>query len=260
MLSGTEDRSGVRLSWALIVSAILHVFLVMLIAWVVIREMSIIAKGQREQVSQTETITMDKRVTPTPEPRPQHVVVRVQPHSAPPAALTPRHELAMQDVHAPPQPPQPRHRPTVTSNLALDQAGYAKEVAQLNKANDPRAIPTIDPSTQESSSKSFGFNPGGGSSGDKNGNGIITPTQSWRDHGLDCYYGRYEYTHPDGSEEDGNIVWPFCYEPGEDPFKQAPHLIPFPPPLPGYKLPPGTDLPPYEKAFYEQWAGSNGAS
>ena len=39
----------------------------------------------------------------------------------------------------------------------------------------------------------------------------------------------------------------------------SPHPIPFPLPLPGYKLPPDTQLPPIEKSVYQQWAGETPA-
>jgi hypothetical protein len=96
--------------------------------------------------------------------------------------------------------------------------------------------------------------------GDPHGNGIITPTRHWRDNGLDCYYARYEFTNPDGSEEDGDIVWPFCYDPGADPFTQPPHRIPFPFPRAGFKLPPDALLPPQEKSVYEEWLNDPGLS
>ena len=141
--------------------------------------------------------------------------------------------------------------------LARDEAGYAKEVAQLNRQNDPHSIPTIDPSARESSSKSYQFAIPSSARGDEHGNGIITPTRSWRDGNLDCYYGRYEYTYGDGAMEEGNIAWPFCYDPDDDPFKLPPHPIPFPLPLPGFRLPADADLPPLEKTEYQRWAAAN---
>jgi hypothetical protein len=146
------------------------------------------------------------------------------------------------------------------SKIERDQAGFAKEVAQLNKENDPHAIPTIDPGSQESASKDYAFAVPSSLRGSEHGNGIITPTRHWRDNGRDCYYGRYEFTYPDGSEEDGEIVWPFCYDPGADPFTQPPHQIPFPFPLAGFKLPPDTQLPPIEKSVYQQWVADPGLS
>lgn len=124
----------------------------------------------------------------------------------------------------------------------------------LTKSDDPHAIPTIDPASQGSTMKTYQFQIPASMRGDEHGNGLITPTASWHDRGLNCYYGRYEYTYPDGAEESGSIAWPFCYDPGADPFKEPPHPMPFPPPPVGYVLPAGTDLPPIEKDFYERWA------
>jgi hypothetical protein len=171
----------------------------------------------------------------------------------PPTAAAPQHhELAKETPHAPPQPPARPHTVAVTP-LQRDQENFAKEVAQLNKSDDPHAIPTIDPASAGESTKSYRFDFSRGASGDEHGDGVITPLQSWHDRGLDCYYARYEYTYPSGETEDGEIVWPICYTPDEDPFPHGRHRIPFPLPEPGYKLPAGTDLPPLEKYFYDAW-------
>jgi hypothetical protein len=180
----------------------------------------------------------------------------VQREAAP--ASAPLHELAkIVPIEA---PSLPRHSVRIPSKLERDEAGFAKEVAQLNKANDPHAIPTIDPGSQESATKDYAFAVPSSLRGSEHGNGIITPTRHWRDNGRDCYYGHYEFTYPDGSMEYGEIVWPFCYDPGSDPFRQPPHEIPFPFPLADYKLPPDTQLPPIEKSVYEQWVADPGLS
>jgi hypothetical protein len=171
-------------------------------------------------------------------------------HEAAPAAA-PRRELAK--VVAIRAPTLPRHTSMIPSKIERDQAGFAKEVAQLNKQNDPHAIPTIDPGSQESASKNYTFTVPSALGGSARGDGYITPTRHWRDNGLDCYYARYEFTYPDGSIEDGEIVWPFCYVPGADPFAQHWPRLPFPYPLAGFKLPPDTLLPPQEKSVYERW-------
>ncbi len=212
----------------------------------------LVPRGVKETVSQTQAVTI-QRVVPTPVPPPPHHARPVRQRESAPASA-PRHELVKEVPSAPPQPAT--HRP-VPSAVTRDQAGFAKEVAQLNKQDDPHAIPTIDPAGRGSSSKSYAFSPPRGSS---EGNGIITPTQSWHEHGRDCYYGRYEYTYPDGAEESGSIAWPFCYDPDSDPFKEPPHPMPFPLPLPGYELPADESLPPIEKSVYEQWAAANGQS
>ena len=212
-----------------------------------------ITRGEKEAISKTEIITIQKTVVPTPAPRRVVHYVR-QRESAP--AIVPRREIAKTTtLPAPPQPP--RLSRSAPSKIERDESGYAREVAQLNAQNDAHAIPTIDPASRESSSKTYAFNVPSSLRGDEHGNGIITPVQSWRHDGQDCYYGRYEFTYPDGATESGNIVWPFCYDPGVDPFKEPPHPIPFPLPLIGYKLPADTQLPPIEKQVYDEWAAGN---
>jgi hypothetical protein len=217
-----------------------------------------IPRGAKETVTATTTITIQRPPPSTPAPpsprHPARVVVR---HEAAPARVPPR-ELA-KVVHVP-APLLPRHPSAIPSKIERDQAGFAKEVAELNRANDAHAIPTIDPGSQESASKDYAFAVPSSLRGSEHGNGIITPTRSWHDNGRHCYYGRYEFTYPDGSEEDGEIVWPFCYDPGADPFTQPPHQIPFPFPLVGFKLPPDTQLPPIEKSVYQQWVAEPGLS
>ncbi|MGC1380829.1 MAG: hypothetical protein WA814_07370 [Candidatus Baltobacteraceae bacterium] len=248
MISGRVYRRRRALLWSTIASALFHVIFLTVLFYAAAR--LFVTRGTREVVSQSTVVTMERRVVATPAPARTARPVR-QRESAP--AITPRYELAKVAPHASPQPPRPP-RPPIVSNVTRDQAGFAKEVAQLNKENDPHAIPTIAPGSRGSSSKSYAFAPP--SSGDEHGNGVITPTQSWHDGGRDCYYGRYEYTYPDGAEENGSIAWPFCYDPDSDPFHEPPHLMPFPLPLPGYKLPAGTQLPPIEKSVYTQWAGN----
>jgi hypothetical protein len=139
--------------------------------------------------------------------------------------------------------------------LAADQSHFGQEVAALNKGNDVHVTPTIAPGGGGSSMKSYAFSPPGGGEGSRYGNGVITPTRHWvADDGRNCYYGRYELEYSDGASEDGEIPWPFCYAPSADPFLLPPHPIPFPLPLAGYVLPPGTELTPIERDVYDHWS------
>ena len=256
MISGRFERRRRALLWSAIASVAVHIVVLALLFWAVVHVF--VARGTKEIVTSTTTITIQKppRSTPAPTPPRRAARVVVQHEAAP--ARTPRRELAK--IVAIRAPALPRHPSLIPSKIERDQAGFAKEVAQLNKQNDPHAIPTIDPGSQESSSKDYGFGVPSSMRGSEHGNGIITPTRSWHDNGHDCYYGRYEYTYPNGSTEDGAIVWPFCYDPGADPFTQPPHQIPFPFPLASFKLPPDTELPPIEKSVYEQWVADPGLS
>jgi hypothetical protein len=237
-----------RLAWSTALSLLLHAFVLGALFAVFARV--IVAEGVPESVSQI-TVTSIARVAHKPQPvrtrTPQASVARAAP------AL---HELSKEVPHA--AIVQPPRRAIVEERLDRDRAQFAREVAQLNSSNDPHAIPTIDPASQASSIKTYAFDVPSSMRGEEHGNGVITPTTSWHDRGLNCYYGRYVFTYPDGAEESGTIVWPFCYQPGNDPFKELPHSIAFPLPPEGYVLPPGTDLPPIEKEVYERWARSSG--
>jgi hypothetical protein len=251
MLSAPIDRRRRALASSTILSLIVHA-LALSVLFAILTP-AIVPQGSRETVSQI-TIASIERAQPKPSPV-RHA--KRQPVVAPPApAPAPLpHELSKEMPHAAPESSRPQT--TLKSRLEHDQEGFEREVAALNKGDDPHAIPTIDPATQGSTMKTYAFQAPASMRGDEHGNGLITPTRSWHDRGLDCYYGRYEFTYPDGAQESGSIAWPFCYEPGADPFKEPPHPMPFPPPPVGYVLPPGTDLPPIEKDFYEHWLAGN---
>ena len=233
----------------------LHIVILALAFYAVARVF--VQRGERENVSETSIVTVRHEVQATPHPVAVRTAVRSLQHHETAPAHVPLPELAKQ-VTTPASPAPPHHRTSVPSKIERDEAGYAKEVAQLNAQNDPHAIPTIEPDRREPSSKQYAFNVPANLRGNEHGNGIITPTQHWHDDGRDCYYGRYEFTYPDGSEEYGDIAWPFCYDPALDPFKLPPHPIPFPFPLPGYRLPSSTQLPPIEKSVYQDWVASGG--
>lgn len=255
MISGKLEPRRRALAWSTLASAVLHLIVLTLLFYAVARVF--VPRGAKETVSQTSTITIQRQApsTPRPAPAPKHVApIVAQRESAP--ARTPRRELAKEvTVRAPALP----KTPSVPSPIERDEAGYAKEVAQLNRQDDPHAIPTIDPASQESATKSYSFAVPSSLRGSEHGNGIITPRHGWQDNGRDCYYGHYEFTYPDGAMEYGDIVWPFCFDPDDDPFKLPPHPIPFPLPMPGFKLQTNvTELPPIEKSVYQQWADSQG--
>jgi hypothetical protein len=256
LISGRLDRRRRALFWSTIASTLLHAVIISLLLLLAVR--IFVPQGTKETVTEQSLVTIQKEQHPTPSP--QHRARPVRQRKAP-RAQTPRYELAKTVTRpATPQPPRPPVIHSTPSSLARDQAGFAKEVAQLNRQNDPHSIPTIDPAARASSSKTYQFALPSTSHGSEHGNGIITPVRSWRDGSQDCYYGKYEYTYANGSMEDGSIVWPFCYDADEDPFKEPPHPIPFPMPLPGFKLPADADMPPLEKAVYQQWASENGIS
>jgi hypothetical protein len=253
MISGKGYRCRRALAFSTIASAAIHLIVLALIFAAAAR--LFIVRGAKEIVAQSETVTIQKEALSTPAPPRRARPVRQRP-SAP--ATTPRRELVKETVLPAPHVPR-RAEPPVPSKIERDEAGFSREVAQLNEQNDPHAIPTIDPASRAPATKSYAFDPSS-RSGDEHGNGIITPIQSWHQDGRDCYYGRYEYTYADGAMESGNIVWPFCFDPDADPFKEPPHPIPFPLPLIGFRLPPDVQMPPIEKQVYEQWAAGTKSS
>ncbi|HLY03788.1 MAG TPA: hypothetical protein VKR56_14985 [Candidatus Cybelea sp.] len=256
MISGRYQRRRRALLWSALASVAVHAVLLSLLFWAV--AYTFVQRGAKETVTATTTVTIQKPPPATPAPAaPRHPARVVVPREAAPAHAPLRELAKIVPIRA---PLLPRHSSTISSKIERDQAGFAQEVAQLNKANDPRAIPTIDPGSQESATKDYAFTVPSALRGDPRGNGIITPTRHWRDNGLHCYYARYEFTNPDGSEEDGEIVWPFCFDPGADPFMLPPHRIPFPFPRAGFKLPADALLPPQEKAVYEEWLNDPGLS
>ncbi|MBV8371984.1 MAG: hypothetical protein JOY69_01885 [Candidatus Eremiobacteraeota bacterium] len=239
--------------WSAIVSAALHLAIVSLFLYALAR-LVITPKGNGEQVSETTTISIEVRPSPKPAPKQRIRRAHVQAQAA--SSAPTRHEIAKEVAAAPVQPRRIPHIPAVSS-IERDRTSFANEVARLNARSDPHAIPTIDPAQAQSSSKTYAFDAARSSEGGAHGNGIITPIQSWQDHGLDCYYARYEYTYASGASEEGRIAWPVCFEPASDPFHEPPHPMPFPLPQPGYALPPGTEMPPLEKQVYDEWISSH---
>jgi hypothetical protein len=254
MISGARDRRRRVLAWCALVSLVLNVAIIASLLhfapklWGAMR-------GLPNEVPAKELLTLEKRPVATPQPPAPVAQAHAKPipHVEVPAAPPIHHILSRDDQNAPPQPTSSPRPTTIESRIAADQRGFANTVAKLNAENNPHAIATIDPATQSGPSKSYGFHAPAGMQSASEGNGIITPSQNWHDHGQDCYYAHYEYTYPSGAEETGNIVWPICYEPGSDPFKQGRHEMPFPLPIAGFRLPAGTDLPPIERDVYAHW-------
>ncbi|MBV8154642.1 MAG: hypothetical protein JOY98_09490 [Candidatus Eremiobacteraeota bacterium] len=243
MISARLDRRRRALASSAFVSLIVHALVGASFA---LLARAIVPQGNRESISQITVASIERihPVTPAIRSATRPIVV------APPAPAL--HEISRESPRAVPEPV--RRPATVESTLDRDRERFAREVAALNASDNPHAIATIDPASAGSTMKTYHFAVPASMRGEEHGNGLITPTRSWRDHGLDCYYGRYEFTYPDGAEESGAIAWPFCYQPDLDPFKEPPHPMPFPPPPVGYVLPPDTDLPPIEKDFYDHWA------
>src|SRR5579862_2757806 len=114
-------------------------------------------KGARESIAETTTISIDRPAVRQPPARPRE---KIRPHHTQVAqvAAVARRELAKE---APIAPPRANARPkTSVSSIERDASNFAKEVAALNKQNDPHAIPTMDPATRASAVKSYSFDVG----------------------------------------------------------------------------------------------------
>jgi hypothetical protein len=194
-------------------------------------------------------------VPPRPQP-PQPVQPQVRP-KAQPASKPPEQpkEEARIVQHAAPQPraaPQTQRQATLAEQLAQQQAAFEKQTEAMRASRNPLSVATIDPSQRESSTKSYAMNISGIEHATGPGEGLLTPLQSWHDHGYNCYYGRYDWIYPDGAMEHANIPWPFCYAPAQDPIARGIREFPFPLPPPGYRTSP-TDLAPIEQRVYQAW-------
>lgn len=256
MISGSREGRRKTMAWSALASAAFHVVVLSLLFYAFAR-IVITPEGSRESVSDTTAIEIEAPIVQKRTVKHHRVA---KPASQPPPAPA-YHELAKENIEAPPQPPPPQHpHPAGVSSIERDRTAFAQEVAQLNQGNSPHAIPTIDPASAESASKSYAFDAGRYSNGDSHGNGLITPVRGWHERGLDCYYARYEYTYPSGASEEGSIPWPVCFDPASDPFHEPPHPMPFPLPEAGYTLPPGTVMPPLERQAYQEWLSSRSAS
>jgi hypothetical protein len=252
LISGPRERRRREIAGSTIASILVHV-LVLALLFAFVKSIVMTPAGSGERISETTSLSLEHQVRQKTKPHnkahPKHRIT-----SPPLPAL---HELSRENPNAPSQPP-PQHvainvpRTTAVSKLQHDRTAFAAEVAQLNKGDDPHAIPTIDPAARGSATKDYAFQ-AGTSEGADHGNGIITPVRSWQAGGKDCYFARYEFTYPTGAMEDGTIVWPICYDPGSDPFHLPPHPMAFPLPMLGFVLPAGTELPPLEKDAYQRY-------
>jgi hypothetical protein len=213
------------------------------------------AKEETFTVSSS-SIRIERKTVPKPHPRSKPVQQPPPPQKQtatavhqPPAA---RQEIARENPQAPPQPQRVHREATLAETLAQQEKAFAHESQTMHANNNPYSIATIDPNQRVASEHPFHMDISG-SHISSHGEGYLDPLQRWKDHGFDCYYGHYTWYYPEGGTEEANIPWAFCYAPLRDPILAGLHQFPFPLPLPGYRLPPGTSLEPIEKETYEAW-------
>lgn len=263
-----RERDRANLAWAILCSLPLSGLFWWLLVWLLAHNPSglqatILRMGQKPELLVSSSIVhMEKRPVPEPHqrvaepqlpvvpaPQPKAVKQRTQPQAQPT-------EIAREVPNASPVPRAAKTRQTQASLaevLAQQQVAFQHEADQLNASRAPLSNATIDPNNRPSSQRQYHMDFSGLPHVTNPGQGFIMPLRSWTDSGLDCYYGHYDYEYPSGATESGNIPWAFCYTPREDPFPRNVHWINFPPPMPGYRLPPGTELTPIEKEMYDYW-------
>ena len=221
--------------------------------------------SERDFLVTSSSVRIEHRTVPQPhsevaQPRPQQPQPEreaVRPRAEQPRPQARPTEIARIVERATPQPTLQKRSQTTNlqSELQEQQQQFEREAQQLNAARAPLSIATVEPGRAPSADHPYKVDLPGMES-QKTGNGVLDPIRSWRDGGLDCYYGRYTWVYAGGGTESAIIPWPFCYRPERDPIVAGVRRIPFPLPMAGYRLPPGTVLDPIEKEIYEQWLAS----
>lgn len=215
--------------------------------------------GARQQTPE-QMIVMNTSQFQIIQKHPTYSIAR-QKAAPPPTQPHPRHERQPQPVRQEQPHPQTRprelaritpHAPSLAEQLAQQQAAFAHEAQQISHSN-AISVATADPRAHDAVTTPFRASFAGTQILSGKGDGYLVPLQRWRDHGENCYYGRYDWSYPTGGDEEATIPWAFCYPPREDPIAHGEHEFPFPLPLPGYRLPAGTELQPIEKDVYDDW-------
>ncbi|HUN28568.1 MAG TPA: hypothetical protein VMV65_02075 [Alphaproteobacteria bacterium] len=281
MITETDDQQQrdddrTILVWSLLVSGFANLMVWIVLGWAIIMHIrTLVPTQERPEVI---TVVMQTMRAPMVASSSHHIAAHS--HPIPQTAQQPQHQEQPQPPHksvamtlaATPRPqeqptelsrqtptgtPVPRSAPkraeALAEQLAQQQAAFQKEADQLNAKNGPISIATIDPNARESATKSFRMNLSGSMELQGQGYGFLVPLKAWIVNGLHCYMGQYHWLYPTGGTEVGDIPWPFCYRPGDDPIARGEREFPFPLPPAGYQLPAGTYLYPIEKDVYESW-------
>jgi outer membrane biosynthesis protein TonB len=270
----SDDRTV--LVWSVLVSGFVNLMVWMVAAWTIVASMRAIATPSVRPTPEMFMVASTSiHVAPhshpvpqRPQTQPSHQQQQVQPKrpQPQPQPTAPRRTVPTPEAKpteiariVPSAPPQPRSAPkrtqqaSLAEQLAQQEVAFQREAQQLNAQNAPLSVATIDPNQRASAVKQFHINFSGDSELQDRGEGVMMPLRSWTDNGLHCYYGRYYWQYPTGGTEVANVPWPFCFTPRDDPFPRGVRQFPFPLPLPGYRVPPGTYLYPIEKEVYEAW-------
>lgn len=248
--------------WPGLISLAVHAIVVPWALWAAGLRLPILrAHPQRPELVLSATVVrLERRPVPAPRTRaaapapPRVAPRRPAPALAPVPTPMPR-ELARIVPSAPPQPtpppasPQPPSQPA--QSLLTQERTYAREVARLNRSNNPLSIAT--PAAQPPAAyHRSAFDAPGKLARSNDAQALLLPVRHWFVDGLSCYYTRYVAEFSNGASERGLIPWPVCYPQDDDRIAALPypHPLPIPYPQPGYVLPPGTYLSQFLRSIY----------
>jgi hypothetical protein len=181
---------------------------------------------------------LDKTLQQAPPNRPRTVRATAAPHAVPNEQS--REGKASQRVAFERRRTQPSRSSRLSeARIAQMNEAFDRTLSQLRRENDPLAVRTEAPAAPKRYKiQMIGVN------GDlRYGQGYYYPIRSWKSDGFDYYYVSYDFTWADGTYESGGVPWPIRFRPQDDPFvntaNPALEHVPLPPPLPGWRLPPG---------------------
>lgn len=179
-------------------------------------------------------------------------------------------ELTYAAPSAPPTP-EPTSRPAAAARprtahesfaqrLSAEERVFTREVAQLRAQNNPLSVATIPPRPPSSYRRAY-LNVSGIDRNQDHYEGIVSPIQTWTYGSLRCHYATYDVEYSSGANDKGNIPWPLCYPPAQDPLtlpdgRPVPNGSPVPAedlfPMDGYVLPTGTYLTEFLRQLYNR--------
>ncbi len=269
-----HDDDRATLVWSLLVSGFANLMLWVLLAWVIAFRTNelVVLQNQPEVFTVTSSsLNIAKRTQPVPAQPNQQAVAQPQQQRQPQRQPEPEHapqqatpkpqaqptELAHITPNGTPQPrsaPKKQSQGTLAEQLAQQEVAFQHEAQQINAQHSVISVATVDPSQTPAAQKPFQLDISGLPGEPQRGEGIIFPNPMARVHGYDCYNGaRYTLRYDSGQLEEGDIPWPFCFTPRQDPFLQRYRRFDMPLPVAGYRLPSGVELQPAAKDVYTAW-------
>lgn len=188
---------------------------------------------------QTRALHELSKTLPSAAPNPPRTIkATAQPKPVPSPAPT---TGAPQRVALAQRPTQSQRQSQLTqAQIAQMNEAFNKTLAELRRESDPLRVKP----DEVAGPKRYRMQMNGINSDLRHGQGYYYPLKEWSSaDGYNYYYVTYEFTWADGTLEHGSVPWPIRFRPREDPFANPGNSglehVPLPPPLPGWKLPPG---------------------